>query len=116
MIEHAARVAAFVRTARTIVIPETAMNAIETQQPISALPIYHRSIDWDALYRRYPPPDVFVDTRWKWSADRIRAFQNEQFLDLMKTGWGQADAKRIYTAARPSYHAVTVNTLDAIVK
>ena len=22
---------------------------------ISSLPIYHRSIDWDALYRRYPP-------------------------------------------------------------
>ena len=39
-----------------------------------------------------------------------------KFEDLMKTGWGQADAKRIYAAARPSYHAVTVNTLDAIVE
>jgi phenylacetate-CoA ligase len=75
------------------------MNAIETQQPISALPIYHRSIDWDALYRRYPPPDVFADTRWKWSADRIRAFQNEQFLDLMKTGWQNGFYQRRWKAA-----------------
>jgi hypothetical protein len=41
------------------------MNATETQQPISALPIYHRAVDWDALYKRYPPPDGLADTRWK---------------------------------------------------
>jgi len=41
----------------------------------------------EALYRRYPVPDVFAKTRWKWSPDEIRDFQNEQFLDLMKTGW-----------------------------
>jgi hypothetical protein len=34
----------------------------------------------------------------------------------MDSSWGKADAKRIYAAARPSYHAVTVNTLDGIVK
>ena len=49
----------------------------------SSLPNYHRSIDWDAFYRRYPVPDVFERTRWRWSADEIRAFQNEQFLDLV---------------------------------
>jgi aminopeptidase N len=45
-----------------------------------------------------------------------RKFVRPLFEDLMKTDWGQADARRIYAAARPSYHAVTVNTLDAIVK
>jgi hypothetical protein len=34
----------------------------------------------------------------------------------MKTEWGKADAKRIYAAARPTYHAVTTQTLDGIVK
>ena len=63
------------------------MSVIERTLTESSLPIYHRSIDWDALYKRYPVPDVFANTRWKWSADEIRAFQNEQFLDLMKTGW-----------------------------
>jgi hypothetical protein len=45
-----------------------------------------------------------------------RKFVRPLFEDLMKTDWGQTDARRIYAAARPSYHAVTVNTLDAIVK
>ena len=74
------------------------MNVMETQQPVSSLPIYHRSVDWDALYRRYPVPDVFAKTRWRWSADQIRAFQNEQFLDLMKTGWQNGFYQR---AGRP---------------
>jgi leukotriene-A4 hydrolase len=45
-----------------------------------------------------------------------RKFVRPLFEDLMKSDWGKADAKRIYAAARPSYHAVTVNTLDQIVK
>ena len=75
------------------------MNVMETQQPVSSLPIYHRSVDWDALYRRYPVPDVFEKTRWRWSADQIRAFQNEQFLDLMKTGWQNGFYQRRWKAA-----------------
>ena len=45
-----------------------------------------------------------------------RKFVRPLFEDLMKTDWGKADAKRIYAAARPSYHSVTVTTLDEIVK
>ena len=64
----------------------------------TSLPIYHRSIDWDALYRRYPVPDVFERTRWRWSPDEIRKFQNEQFIDLMKTGWQNDFYKRRWKA------------------
>ena len=45
-----------------------------------------------------------------------RKFLRPLYEDLMKTDWGKADARRIYAAARPFYHAVTVQTLDAIVK
>jgi hypothetical protein len=45
-----------------------------------------------------------------------RKFVRPLFQDLMDSSWGKADAKRIYAAARPGYHAVTVQTLDAIVK
>jgi aminopeptidase N len=45
-----------------------------------------------------------------------RKFVRPLFEDLMKTDWGKPEAKRIYAAARPSYHAVTVGTLDGIVK
>jgi leukotriene-A4 hydrolase len=45
-----------------------------------------------------------------------RKFVRPLFQDLMDSSWGKADAKRIYAAARPSYHAVTTQTLDGIVK
>ena len=64
----------------------------------TSLPIYHRSIDWDALYERYPVPDVFERTRWRWSPEEIRKFQNEQFLDLMKTGWQNEFYRRRWKA------------------
>ena len=75
------------------------MSVMERSVTETTLPIYHRSIDWDALYRRYPVPDVFAKTRWKWSADEIRKFQNEQFLDLMKTGWRNGFYQRRWKAA-----------------
>jgi leukotriene-A4 hydrolase len=45
-----------------------------------------------------------------------RKFLRPLYEDLMASGWGAADARRIYATARPTYHAVAVNTLDAIVK
>ena len=45
------------------------MSVLERTVAETSLPIYHRSIDWEALYRRYPVPDVFERTRWRWSAD-----------------------------------------------
>jgi len=75
------------------------MNLMHRSPSETSLPIYHRSIDWEALYKRYPVPDVFERTRWRWSADEIRAFQNEQFLDLMRSGWQNEFYKRRWTAA-----------------
>ena len=53
----------------------------------TGLPIYHQAMDWDAFYQRYPVADVFVDTVYKWSSERIRALQNERFLEVMQVGW-----------------------------
>jgi hypothetical protein len=39
----------------------------------STLPNYRYGFDWDGFYERYPLPDVFADTVYKWSPDRIRA-------------------------------------------
>ena len=67
-----------------------------------------------AIRRRYEPAMPALE-RFLLAQGR-RKFVRPLFEDLMKTDWGKADAKRIYAAARPSYHAVTVNTLDGIVK
>ncbi len=53
----------------------------------SQLPTYRYSFDWDAFYERYPLPDVFAKTVFLWSPERIRALQNERFLEVMQVGW-----------------------------
>jgi leukotriene-A4 hydrolase len=45
-----------------------------------------------------------------------RKFLRPLYEDLMKQDWGQADARRIYAKARPTYHTVSTSTLDQIVK
>jgi hypothetical protein len=45
-----------------------------------------------------------------------RKFLRPLYDDLMKTSWGPAVARRVYQKARPTYHAVSVTTLDTIVK
>jgi leukotriene-A4 hydrolase len=67
-----------------------------------------------AIRHRYQPAMPALE-RFLLSQGR-RKFVRPLFQDLMDSSWGKADAKRIYAAARPGYHAVTVNTLDGIVK
>ena len=90
------------------------MSVMERSLTESSLPIYHRSIDWEALYRRYPVPDVFANTRWKWSPAEIWAFQNEQFLDLMKVGWQNAFYNRRWQAE--GLEPGDIRSIDDIVK
>jgi leukotriene-A4 hydrolase len=45
-----------------------------------------------------------------------RKFLRPLYDDLMKTSWGPDVARRVYRQARPTYHAVSVATLDTIVK
>jgi len=53
----------------------------------SRLPIYHQSIDWDDLYRKFPVPDVFEQTVYRWPRERIREVQNQRFLEVVNSGW-----------------------------
>jgi phenylacetate-CoA ligase len=51
------------------------------------LPVSRYTMDWDAFYERFPPADVFMDTVFKWPAERVRALQNKRFLETMEIGW-----------------------------
>ena len=51
------------------------------------LPLYRNALDWDALFRDYPVPDVYEESIYRWPADRIRMLQNDRFLMLMKHAW-----------------------------
>ena len=53
----------------------------------STLPVYHASVDWPALFERYPLPDVFERTVYRWPSDRLREMQNRRFMDVVSLGW-----------------------------
>src|SRR5687768_3423702 len=80
----------------------------------SSLPIYHQSIDWDALYRNFPVPDVFEQTVYRWPRDRIRARQNERFLEVVRSGWTNEFYRRRWTDA--GLEPGDIRSLDDIAK
>ena len=67
--------------------------------PASRLPIYHEAVDWGQLRRDYPVPDVFVDTVYKWPAERVRALQNARFLESVARAWANPFYRRRWRAA-----------------
>jgi leukotriene-A4 hydrolase len=67
-----------------------------------------------AIRHRYEPAMPALD-HFLTSQGR-RKFLRPLYDDLMKSSWGPPMAHRIYQRARPTYHAVSVQTLDTIVK
>ena len=65
------------------------------------------------IRHRYAPAMPAVERFLR--AQGRRKFLRPLYEDLMRTEWGRADARRIYTLARAGYHAVATSTLDAIV-
>jgi len=70
------------------------MSITETQ-----LPIYQKSIDWDAFFAEYPVPDVYERTVYKWPPARLREFQNKRFMRLMDIGWKNEFYRSRWSAA-----------------
>lgn len=50
-------------------------------------PRYYASIDFDALWREFPPAPHFFQSTWMLSPDELRALQNERFLRQMQRAW-----------------------------
>src|SRR6202022_2424716 len=42
----------------------------------SRLPIYHKSLDWDAFLRNIPCPTYSSEPVYRWPREKLRAFQN----------------------------------------
>ena len=74
------------------------MSATEASQ-LSQLPIYRNAFDFDRLTREYPLPDVFEQTVWRWTPERIRALQEQRFLNLVEIGWTNPFYSRRWSAA-----------------
>lgn len=80
----------------------------------TSLPLYHRSLDWDQLYRDYPVPDVWANTTYLMSADQIRDMQNRRFLECMQRGWKNEFYRRRWSAV--GLESGDIKSLDDITK
>lgn len=80
----------------------------------SDLPIYHYSMDWEGFFKKMPVPDVFERTVYKWTPDRIRALQNERFMELMQKGWENDFYRNRWTEA--GIEPGDIQSIDDIVK
>jgi hypothetical protein len=67
-----------------------------------------------AIANRYEPAFPALE-RFLTSQGR-RKFLAPLYTDLAKTDWGRTMAANIYQRARPTYHPVSVGTVDAILK
>jgi hypothetical protein len=65
-----------------------------------------------AIRNRYEPAFAALE-RFLTSHGRLK-FLRPLYQDLAGTDWGRAMAERIYRAARPTYHPVTVGAIDQI--
>lgn len=82
--------------------------------PASRLPLYRKSLDWDAFEAAYPAPDVFFDTIFKWPREKVCDLQNQRFQALMADGWKNAFYGERWRSA--GLEPGDIRSLDDIVK
>ncbi len=80
----------------------------------TSLPLYRNAVDWAAFDREHPAPDVWSETVFRWSPDRIRALQEKRFAEVMKNAWGNAFYRNRWEAA--GLGPEDIRTLDDIGK
>jgi len=52
-----------------------------------AVPWYGRSLDFEALWREYPPPPDYLDRVHRMSRDELRSLQERRFLAQVERAW-----------------------------
>ena len=62
----------------------------------SKLPLRAYALDWEKFFQESPAPDVWYETMFRWSADHIRAYQNEHFMKRIAQGWEHPFYKKLW--------------------
>lgn len=62
-------------------------------------PWYSRSLDFEALWREFPPPPDYLDSVHRMPQDQLRALQERRFLVQMKRAWEVPFYRRRWSAA-----------------
>src|ERR1700733_5653350 len=51
------------------------------------VPLYYRSLDFEALWRDFAPAPDFFESTYRRSRDELNALQNRRFLQQAKRAW-----------------------------
>jgi phenylacetate-CoA ligase len=53
----------------------------------NVIPRYYQALDFEALWRDYPPAPDYFDSTYRMSRDALRALQEQRFLQQMQRAW-----------------------------
>ena len=67
--------------------------------PEIKIPRYAASLDFDALWREFPPPDEYFRGPYQRPRHELKTIQNERFLNQMKRAWQVPFYKKHWGAA-----------------
>jgi phenylacetate-CoA ligase len=62
-------------------------------------PRYYSSLDFEALWKEFPPAPEYMESTYKLSADALRQMQEDRFLIQMKRAWDIPFYKRHWAGA-----------------
>jgi len=74
------------------------------------VPLYYRSLDFEALWRDYPPAPDYFDSTFRCSRDELHARQNRRFLQQVECAWNVPFYQRHWTKA--GLHHGDIRSLD----
>ena len=63
------------------------------------IPRYHQALDFEALWREFPPPPDYFSGTYRLSRDQMRAMQEQRFLRQMERAWQVPFYRRHWSAA-----------------
>src|SRR4051794_41895161 len=63
------------------------------------IPRYHQALDFEALWREFPPPPDYFSGTYRLSPDEMRAMQEPRFLRQMERAWQVPFYPRHWSAA-----------------
>lgn len=66
---------------------------------MTTIPRYYASLDFEALWRQFPPAPEYFETTYRKSRDELRAMQNERFLAQVDRAWQIPFYQRHWRAA-----------------
>ena len=62
------------------------------------IPRYHHALDFEALWREFPPPPDYFSATYRLSRDEMRGMQEQRFLRQMERAWQVPFYRRHWSA------------------